>query len=67
MGLRNQVSGGGDGMLQAVTYFYVVPGSYLVNLSPYDTCYFAFAHNYALFCERHYELADYMKKTRNCK
>ena len=39
-------------MLQAVTYFYVVSGYLLVNLSPYDTRYFDFAHNYDLFCER---------------
>ena len=35
-GLRNQVGGGG-GMLQAVTHFYVVPACLLVNLIQYDT------------------------------
>ena len=40
-------------MLQAVTHFYVVPGSILVNLSPYDTLTpYDFVHNYDLFCER---------------
>ena len=38
-------------MLQAVTHLFSVPGSLLVNLGPYDTCYFDFPHNYDLFCE----------------
>ena len=33
-------------MLQAVTLFYSVPASLLVNLRPYDTFYFDFPHNY---------------------
>ena len=44
-------SGGGDGMLQAVTHFYIVPGSLLVILSSYDTWYFDFPQNYDLFCK----------------
>ena len=38
-------------MLQAVTHFYIVPGSLLVILSQYDTWYFDFPQNYDLFCD----------------
>ena len=55
-------------MLQAVTLFYVVPGSLLVNLSPYDTWYFDLLIIMTYFVkDGQYELAYYMKKTRNCK
>ena len=36
-------------MLQAVTHFYIVPGSLLVILGTYDTWYFEFPQNYDLF------------------
>ena len=46
-----------------VTHIYLVPGSLLVKLSPYDTLYFYFPHNYDLFLKAsQYELANYMKK-----
>ena len=42
---KNKVRG--DGMLQAVTHFYFVPWSLLVDLSPYDIWYLDFL----IFCE----------------
>ena len=43
-----------------VTHIYSVPGSLLVKLSPYDTLYLYFPHNYDLFLKAsQYELANY--------
>ena len=47
-------------MLQAVTHFYVVPRSLLVNLSPCDSWYLNFAHNYEVFCERRWIRISHM-------
>ena len=54
----------GNGMLQAVTHFYFVAGSPLVNLSPYDTwsLIFLIIMTYFVKAGQYYELADYMKK-----
>ena len=51
-------------MLQAVTHFYIVPGSLLVILSPYDTWYFNSPKIMTYFVKASkYDLADYTKTT----